>query len=166
MRPVPDQLLAEVLKYLLLALGILAAALIFLSPVYFERRRRRILASGLKRVFDGREALDELRFHEKYFRSRGVPFYVSMKIRKMLEEESGLEMSRLRAEDNFYENLAFLFQAERLDGVELVMRIEEEFDISLADDEVRRARTIADLTMLVWAKVQLAEHDPGPAPSP
>ena len=43
-----------------------------------------------------------------------------------------------------------------LDGVELVMAVEEKFGITISDDEASNAFTVGDLKRLVRAKLEIA----------
>jgi acyl carrier protein len=54
----------------------------------------------------------------------------------------------IRPDDRFVEDLAF----DSLDRVEMVMAVEEAFDIGISDEEAERVLTIADAVALVVEK--------------
>jgi acyl carrier protein len=108
----------------------------------------------IENVFAGRQPLDERTFYETYFESRGVPFLVVNKVRLILEEELGADLSRLSAQDDFAHNLSFFWNYESAAAVEIVVRLENEFNIKITDAEAERTTTIDDLINLVWGKVR------------
>jgi acyl carrier protein len=136
--------------YIILALtaGIVAISIPYAT---FERKRRN---EKIEKVFGERESLDEKDFYERYFEEKGVPFYVVKKVRKILEEELDTDFSRLSAEDDFSQNLSFLWEYDSLVDVEITMRFEEEFDIKISDEEAPNYRTVDEIINLVWQKVR------------
>jgi acyl carrier protein len=79
---------------------------------------------------------------------------VVSKVRKILEDELYADLSRLAAKDDFSKNLSFFWQFESVANVEIVVRIEEEFEISIADPEAEQTQTVEELVNLVWRKVR------------
>jgi len=49
------------------------------------------------------------------------------------------------------------FNADSLDLVELVMAFEQEFDVSISEEEAERVRTVADAVRMLTEKVQAEE---------
>jgi acyl carrier protein len=106
-------------------------------------------------VFGGRQELTEREFYEKYFAEKGVPFYVVQKIRQILEEELDADFSRLSADDDFSKNLSFFWEHDSLADVEILLRIEEEFDIKISIEEAADFyRTVDGIVKFVWEKVR------------
>ncbi|HKA13613.1 MAG TPA: acyl carrier protein [Myxococcota bacterium] len=70
---------------------------------------------------------------------------VVSRIRSILAEQLGLEPSEIRPEANILDDLG----ADSLDVVEMVMSLEQAFDIEMPDEEVEAMRTIADLERFV-----------------
>ncbi len=122
------------------------------APIWLWQSRAR--KKKIEEVFGNRQALDELTFYEKYFESHGVPFFVVSRVRKILEEELHADLSCLVAEDDFKKNLSFFWQFESMADVEIVVRLEEEFEIKISDAEAEHTHTVADLVNLVWSKVR------------
>jgi len=74
---------------------------------------------------------------------------IEAEIRAILAEQLGVELSELRPEVNILDDLG----ADSLDVVEMVMTLEEAFDIEVPDAEVETLRTIADVERFVAAAV-------------
>jgi acyl carrier protein len=121
-------------------------------PVWFWESRAK--KKKLQQVFADREALDEFAFYERYFKERGIPLELVSKIRTILEEELEADLSRLSANDDFKKNLSFFWEYDSMADVEVVIRIEKEFDIKISDHEVWQTYTVEDLINLVWGKLQ------------
>ena len=62
-------------------------------------------------------------------------------IEKILAKQLGISEDAIKDESNFMEDLG----ADSLDIVELVMSIEEEFDIEITDEEAETINTVKDL---------------------
>jgi len=114
----------------------------------------RAVTKKLEAAFAGREPLDEQTFYETYFRSRGVSVDVVTTVRRILEEEFDLDLSRLSAEDDFARNLSFVVDYGSLDHVEVVIRLEEEFGIKITDAEAEHTTTVAGIVTMVWDKLR------------
>lgn len=69
------------------------------------------------------------------------------KIRGLVAEQLGVDIETLTPEANILEDLG----ADSLDVVELVMAIEEEFDIEIPDEDAESMRTLGDVEKYVVA---------------
>ena len=87
---------------MLSSLGVL-----FVICIPFAIWRFRVKKKRVENVFVGRPPLDTRTFYERYFESRGVPFFVVAYVRNLLEEELGVDLSRLSVDDDFARNLSF-----------------------------------------------------------
>src|SRR5687767_13508691 len=85
----------------------------------------RTVKKKVEAAFAGRESLDDQAFYERYFSSRGVSADVVAKVRRVLEEEFDVDLSRLSDKDDFDRNLSFIVEYGSLDAVEVVIRLEE-----------------------------------------
>jgi len=65
---------------------------------------------------------------------------VEDKIREIIVEQLGVEASEVVPEASFIDDLG----ADSLGIVELVMAIEEEFDLEIPDDDAERIQTVQD----------------------
>lgn len=69
------------------------------------------------------------------------------KVIDIVVEQLGLERDKVKAESKFVEDLG----ADSLDTVELVMALEEEFDIEIPDDEAEKITTLQEAINFVEA---------------
>lgn len=63
------------------------------------------------------------------------------KVQEIVAEKLGVEKSKITKEASFIDNLG----ADSLDTVELIMKMEEEFDIEIPDEEAEKLRTVGDV---------------------
>ena len=73
---------------------------------------------------------------------------VEDKVREIIVEQLGVSADEVVAEASFIDDLG----ADSLDIVELVMAIEEEFDIEVPDEEAERMQNIGDVIAYVEEK--------------
>ena len=66
---------------------------------------------------------------------------IQLKVHKLIEEQLGVEPERIKPEASFLEDLG----ADSLDIVELVMALEEEFDLEIPDEDTENLRTVQDV---------------------
>jgi acyl carrier protein len=62
------------------------------------------------------------------------------KVRSLISEQLDIDEDKISPETTFEE-----IDADSLDVVELVMALEEEFDIEIADEAVENIKTVADI---------------------
>ncbi len=65
---------------------------------------------------------------------------VEQKVIDIVAEQLGVEKDKIKLESNFVNDLG----ADSLDTVELVMELEEEFDISIPDDAAEKIQTVGE----------------------
>lgn len=63
------------------------------------------------------------------------------KIKKIIVEQLGVEEDEITLESSFIDDLG----ADSLDIVELIMALEEEFDLEIPDSEAERITTVGDV---------------------
>ena len=63
------------------------------------------------------------------------------KVSKIIEEQLGVESDRIKPEASFMDDLG----ADSLDIVELVMAMEEEFDVEIPDEDAEKLKTVTDV---------------------
>jgi len=67
--------------------------------------------------------------------------YNVRKVRKIIAEQLGIEEDEITMESSFIDDLG----ADSLDIVELIMALEEEFDLEIPDSEAEKITTVGDV---------------------
>lgn len=62
------------------------------------------------------------------------------RVQKIVAEQLGVEEDQVTSEASFMDDLG----ADSLDTVELVMALEEEFDIEISDEDAEKIQTVKD----------------------
>ncbi|WP_019918980.1 acyl carrier protein [Methyloversatilis discipulorum] len=135
------------------ALSALAGIAVVAFVVWSVRRESKAKEKKVQETFAGRESLTPDEFYDRYFLGQGVAPEVVSGIRKILEEQLAADMSRLRAEDDFSKNLSFFWDFDSMANVEIVLAIEEHFQIKIADPEAENTHTVSELVQLVSSKI-------------
>ncbi len=65
---------------------------------------------------------------------------VETKVKEIISEQLNVGIDEIKLESHFINDLG----ADSLDIVELVMAMEEEFDIEIPDDQAEKIQTVAD----------------------
>jgi acyl carrier protein len=73
---------------------------------------------------------------------------IQPKVKKIIEEQLGVDPERVKPEASFIDDLG----ADSLDIVELVMAMEEEFDIEIPDEEAEKLKTVQDVFKYLESK--------------
>ena len=74
---------------------------------------------------------------------------VDAKVSKIVAEKLNIEEKNISAASRFQEDLG----ADSLDIVELLMEIEEEFGVSISDEESERLKTVGDAVKFIGSKL-------------
>lgn len=69
-------------------------------------------------------------------------------IKTVVVEQLGVNPDEVKEDSKFVEDLG----ADSLDVVELVMALEEKFDIEIPDDEAEKIRTVKDVVNYIESK--------------
>ncbi len=67
------------------------------------------------------------------------------KIKELIIEELGVEAKEVQVTSNLTEDLG----ADSLDAVELIMAIEEEFDVEIPDEVASEMKTVQDIISFI-----------------
>ncbi len=70
------------------------------------------------------------------------------KIRAILSSQLDIDMEKINASTDIAEDLG----ADSLDVVELMMSVEEEFGVTIEEDEVRNFKTVGDVARYIDEK--------------
>ena len=63
------------------------------------------------------------------------------KVKEIIAEELGIEADTIKLESNLADDLG----ADSLDAIELIMAVEEEFDVQIDDSEATNIQTVSDI---------------------
>lgn len=69
------------------------------------------------------------------------------KVTSIVSEQMGVDKSEIKKETSFVNDL----NADSLDTVELVMEFEDEFDMSIPDEEAEKIQTVGDAVNFIMA---------------
>lgn len=74
---------------------------------------------------------------------------LEQQVRGIVAEQLGVDLSELRADASILDDLG----ADSLDVVEMVMSLEEAFDIEVPDEDVEEMRTVSDVERYITRAV-------------
>jgi len=77
---------------------------------------------------------------------------VKDRVKKIIVDQLGVDADKVKPEASFIDDLG----ADSLDIVELVMALEEEFNIEIPDEDAEKARTVGDVMQYVSQKAKNA----------
>ena len=72
------------------------------------------------------------------------------KVKKIIAEELNIDAAKITMESNLVEDL----EADSLDAVEIIVRIEDEFGLQVDDEAAESVRTVGDLVKCIEEKVK------------
>lgn len=67
------------------------------------------------------------------------------RIKELIEQEMNIPAKDLKLESRIAEDLG----ADSIDAIELIMGVEEEFDIEISDEDAMEIKTLKDLVELI-----------------
>lgn len=70
--------------------------------------------------------------------------------RKLIAENLSQELEDVKPESEFINDLG----ADSLDTVELMMALEEKFDLEIPDEDAEKLKCVKDATEYIWEKLQ------------
>ncbi|WP_438317518.1 acyl carrier protein [Sporosarcina sp. FA9] len=74
---------------------------------------------------------------------------VLSRVTKVIVDRLGVDESEIKPEASFRDDLG----ADSLDVVELVMELEDEFDMEISDDDAEKITTVGDTVSYIESKV-------------
>jgi acyl carrier protein len=78
----------------------------------------------------------------------GKNMALSPKIKDIIVEQLGVDPEKVKTEASFIDDLG----ADSLDIVELVMAMEEEFDLEIPDEDAEKMKTVGDVANYLQSK--------------
>ena len=75
---------------------------------------------------------------------------IAEKVQKIIVDQLGVDAVNVKPEASFVEDLG----ADSLDLTELIMAIEEEFDIEIADEDAQKIQKVQDAVAYIEANVK------------
>ncbi|BDV00760.1 acyl carrier protein [Thermodesulfomicrobium sp. WS] len=75
---------------------------------------------------------------------------IEAKVKELVSEQLGVSIDEVKPESSFVESLG----ADSLDLTELIMAMEEEFDIEIEDDDAQKIVTVQDAINYITAKTK------------
>jgi acyl carrier protein len=72
---------------------------------------------------------------------------IEVEVREKIAEQLGVAADEVKPDSSFIEDLG----ADSLDIVELVMALEEEFNIEISDEDAEKIRTVKDVVGFIQA---------------
>lgn len=73
---------------------------------------------------------------------------INSKVKDIIVEQLGVDPEKVKAEASFIDDLG----ADSLDIVELVMAMEEEFDLEIPDEDAEKLKTVNDVQSYLSSK--------------
>jgi hypothetical protein len=129
---------------------IIGVSVLAIFPILGARQHKR----EIEKAFGGRVPLDEGEFYARYFAADGVPMFVVLGVRRILEDELGIDLSRLHPEDGFMTDLIFFFEDEEWSIIDITEGCREEFGIEITRAEAVRMTNFRLMVQMVWEKIQ------------
>jgi acyl carrier protein len=77
-----------------------------------------------------------------------TPAEISERVKSIIVEQLGVSLEEVTPQASFIEDLG----ADSLDIVELIMALEEEYDMEIPDEDAEKIQTVEDVTKYIQAK--------------
>lgn len=77
-----------------------------------------------------------------------TPEEISERVKSIIVEQLGVSLEEVTPQASFVEDLG----ADSLDIVELIMALEEEYDMEIPDEDAEKIQTVEDVTKYIQAK--------------
>ena len=72
------------------------------------------------------------------------------RVKEILAEQLGIDEGEIKLESSFIDDLG----ADSLDVVELIMALEEEFDLEIPDEDAEKITTVGDAVRYIKDKIE------------
>jgi len=129
----------------------LIIALLIAAVYFYDKSMNK---KKLNKAFEGRESLTNKEFYNLYFKNSNTPEHIVNGVKEILEEQLGENLEKISAEDDFSKNINFFFERDSMADVEIVICLENKFNIKIEDSEAVETHTVRDIVNLVWRKIK------------
>ena len=79
-----------------------------------------------------------------FYRDNGEVMSIEERVKKIVSDQLGKSLDEIQSDSSFVDDLG----ADSLDTVELVMALEEEFDLEIADEDAEKISTVNELSLI------------------
>ena len=107
----------------------------------------------LGELFADRPERDEDQYHTDFFADTDIPQYVVTTIRAIFSEQIGVDLSLLEPDDDLSKDYSLIWDLDSMADVEIILALEEEFDIKITDGEASGMRSIRSIASVVTSKL-------------
>lgn len=131
---------------ILLIIAAIIAFGIFTNPDKETKRR-------LGELLANRPERDEVQYQTDFFADADIPKHVVTTIRNLFSEQIGVDLSLLEPDDDLSKDYSLIWDLDSMADVEIILALEEEFDIEISDGEAASMRSIRSIASVVTSKL-------------
>jgi len=106
----------------------------------------------LDRYLEERDSLAPDEFFERFFQDQGFDKEMILGIREVFESQLSYDFGKLRADDDFSKELRMIWDIDSMADVEIVMSLEERFNIEITSAESKELTTFRKIADIVKTK--------------
>ena len=112
-------------------------------------------------ALSGNPSLNSEEFYIRYFKDKGYPKELVLKVRNIFDEILDFDLSHISDTSDFSKELKFIWDYDSLAAVQIIQEIEKAFQISITDDEATQMNTMSDIVRIVSHHIssKAAEQD-------
>ena len=107
----------------------------------------------LAELFSNRAVRSDEDYDRTFFKNSSIDKDVVTQVRRIFIEQLGENYDLLEPDDDWTADYLVIWNLDSLGYVELMMAIEEEFEIKISDAEAAEMRSLRDITEMVSAKL-------------
>ena len=109
----------------------------------------------LDHVLAARDPLDDVQMWERCFKNKGVDFDTCTRVMRIISDVLEVDLPRVRARDDFTKELSFLWDLDSLADLKIMHALQEEFKITISDAEAEAMKTLRDIVVGVYGKINM-----------
>ena len=108
----------------------------------------------LNDLLSSKQQRDDQDYYDEFYQGSEVSEHVVSKIRHIFCEQTGMELKPLEPDDDLSGDYSLIWAMDSMADVEIVIALEEEFDIDISDAEAASMKSIRDISEIVTAKIE------------